>query len=726
MISDTCHKHLVGHTLWLITATALWSPVARAADAIVADKSPVAVITITARKLDKARDNIQPSLGAATYVIGKQAILAQPGGANVGLNELLLQAPGVTKDSDGQIHIRNEHGNLQYRVNGVIVPEGISGFGQALDTRVADNVSLLTGALPAQYGYRTAGVVNLTTKSGSLKDGGEIGIYGGSFGAVQPSAEVQGSRGGLSYFVSASYLQNQLGIENPTASRIAIHDETQQGKLFAYVSDIVSDETRLSGLFGGAIASFQIPGRPNQPATLNVAVDTNRDSATLDQNQHEYNFYGVLSAQHSHSLFNIVVAPFVRYSRTRFSPDPRGGDLIFGGVSDNSELSSLSVGVQSDASYKLNDYHTVRAGLFVSAERTCSNVISQVLPLPALVAPLGFNKDAATIPLSIADANSKTGWLYGLYVQDEWTLSDQLTVNYGARLDLVRAYTHEQQVSPRLNVVYKPFTGSTLHFGYARNFTPPPQELIAPRTVALFNGTVKQAETSLNDPVKSEREHYFDVGVLQTVLPGFDIGLDVYYKIKKNLLDEGQFGESLIFSPFNYATGYSKGVELSANYHHGAYTAYANAALAEEKGSNIISSQFFFSKADLDAIAVNKIHTDHDQKWTISAGGSYNYKYKLGTLVPSFDLIYGSGLRATPVGATLPNSGTLAPYAVVNFGIAQNFKGMGGWLDGITLRADMTNLFDESYLVRDGSGVGVGAPQYGARRGFYAGVSKAF
>ena len=50
----------------------------------------------------------------------------------------------------------------------------------------------------------------------------------------------------------------------------------------------------------------------------------------------------------------------------------------------------------------------------------------------------------------------------------------------------------------------------------------------------------------------------------------------------------------------------------------------------------------------------------------------------------------------------------------------------GGSLDGVTVRADLINAFDEKYLIRDGSGVGVGAPQYGPRRGVFFGVSKAF
>src|SRR5689334_12659644 len=207
-------------------------------------------IVITGRRLDVARDAITPSLGASQYTFNREALDKQPGGTNLSLNKSLLQAPGVTQDSYGTIHIRNEHANLQYRLNGVIVPEAISGFGTTFDPRIASSIQLITGTLPAQYGYRTAGVINFKTESGILGNGGEAGIYGGSFGWLEPSAMIQGSSGNFSYFASGSYFRNDLGIENPEPTRHAIHDRTTQYRPFVYLSDILSDSSRIS-LFGG-------------------------------------------------------------------------------------------------------------------------------------------------------------------------------------------------------------------------------------------------------------------------------------------------------------------------------------------------------------------------------------------------------------------------------------------------------------------------------------------
>src|SRR5215475_12546470 len=171
----------------------------------------VETVTVTAAKLDAARAGIQPDTGASTYTLTDAAIKAQPGGDNNALSQVILQAPGVAQDSFGQLHVRGEHNGLQYRLNGIIIPEGISVFGQTLDPRFIGSLKLITGALPAEYGLRTAGIIDVQTKSGAVQPGGDIAIYGGSHSELNPSVAYGGSSGGLSYFVSGDYLTNTLG-----------------------------------------------------------------------------------------------------------------------------------------------------------------------------------------------------------------------------------------------------------------------------------------------------------------------------------------------------------------------------------------------------------------------------------------------------------------------------------------------------------------------------------
>ena len=99
--------------------------------------------------LNEARSNLYAPLGAAPSNLSQQDIVALPQGTNAPLNEVVLQLPGVTKDTaaSGNFHVRNEHANVQYRINGIMLPEGLSGFGQVLDTSLIGNLALIAFAI---------------------------------------------------------------------------------------------------------------------------------------------------------------------------------------------------------------------------------------------------------------------------------------------------------------------------------------------------------------------------------------------------------------------------------------------------------------------------------------------------------------------------------------------------------------------------------------------------
>src|SRR6185312_1443494 len=134
-----------------------------------ADNPPPVVLQsfVVTDQLDKAREDIVPALGATSYEINASQIGLEALGSNGSFSQILLRTPSMAQDSFGQVHLRGEHGNLQYRVNDVLLPEGIAGFSQELDIPFVKTVSILTGSLPAQYGYRTAGVVDIHTQSGA-------------------------------------------------------------------------------------------------------------------------------------------------------------------------------------------------------------------------------------------------------------------------------------------------------------------------------------------------------------------------------------------------------------------------------------------------------------------------------------------------------------------------------------------------------------------------------
>jgi len=669
-------------------------------------------------KLDQARNSIQPSLGATDYYITSDQIDGQSEGNNASFNQVLLRAPGVAQDNDGQLHVRGEHANLQYRINDVLLPEGLTGFGEELDTRFVDNVSLIDGSLPAQYGFHTAGIVDIHTKSGVFTNGGDISMYGGSHSEVNPSFTYGGSApGGVNYFTTGSYLEDNLGIENTTNAPSAIHDQTQQGKMFAYVSKIIDDTSRINIMLSASHSDFQIPNSPNGSPFLDSAGNPLplpfEASSDVNDRQIEQNFYGVVAYQKSLGPLNYQLSAFTRFSEVNYLPD-NIGDLEYNGVASTINDSILTNGLELDSSYELNEHHTLRAGAIF----TISDAINESNSLVFSDSGSGVNGAEESIKVN----NQKQGEQYGLYLQDEWKVFDPLTINFGGRFDQSYGYLNEYQFSPRVNAVYEVNKDTKIHAGYARYFTPPPLELEQNANPAIFDNTTNAAQIDKNSPTKAERAHYFDAGVTHNFLPELQAGLDSYYKIASSQLDDGQFGAAPIVTPFNYSKGRVYGTELTINYKKGGFSSYANAAYSRALGRMWSSEEFHFTQADFNYVSDHWIHLDHDQSLTASAGVAYEFS---GLRCPALnntkvyaDLLFGSGLRES---VDFPNNKRVGSYNPINMGIEHTIK-LNDKND-IKLRFDVVNVFDEVYELRNGTGVGVAAPSFGPRRGYYGGMT---
>jgi len=674
-------------------------------------------------QLEQARSEIVPSLGATAYTVDKDQIEDEPQGANAPFNQILLRTPGMAQDSLGQLHLRGEHANLQYRINDVLLPEGITGFGQELDPRFVDSLQLITGSLPAQYGFRTAGIVDIQTKSGAFAQGGEASLEAGSYNTWRSSVEYGGAEGKFNYYFDGSFDQNDIGIENPTPSSAPIHDRTNQFRGFTYLSYVLSDTSQLSAMAGASYGAFQIPDSPGLPTGTSPNgtqwVPGSFNSATLNENQNEQNYYGIAAYQKSTGDLNLQLAAFGRYSSVNFSPDPVG-DLFFNGVAGSVERRIYSTGLQNDLSYRLNDTHTLRAGLTVLEEIAPTDSTTTVFPADSSGNPTGPAE-------TIAQSNTVDAQFYGFYLQDEWKITPKLTLNYGFRADYYASTVREGQISPRINLIYEVDQATTLHAGYARYFTPPPLESVNGASEAAFTGTSNAPAVTTNDPVRSERSHYFDAGITHKFTPQWQVGLDGYFKIAQNQLDDGFFGQTLIPSAFNYAHGKIYGVELTTNYVNGGFSTYANAAYSVAQGETITSAQFLFDPAKLGYIQNNWVFLDHDQTVTASAGVAYTWKHDTGNTRIFMDALAGSGLRKDEElsgGGSIPNGARVPTYWTLNAGVEHEFKIGSSPL--LKARLEGTNLLDRVYQLRDGSGIGVNAPQYGMRLGIFGTLSCSF
>jgi outer membrane receptor protein involved in Fe transport len=669
---------------------------------------PTIVVTGQATAPASVSEVIDPSIGANSYTITDQQINVIAQGANTSFNQILAHTPGVSEDVYGAIHFRNEDPYYRYYINGTLLPSGINGFSQDIDTRFVQSVTTDIGALPAYFPEGNYGIINITTKSGAALNGGNVSFYGGSNETVNPSFSYGGTSHGTDFYFTGSYLHNDLGLENPTPNSTAIHDETNQYRGMAYLSHPFDGGGRLSFLFSGADQDFQIPNTGNQVPGFDFSGTTHApifvNSTSLNETQNEQTYYGFIAYQQNFDDGSFQLSQVNRSSTVKFNPDING-DLLYNGVAASVKDYNLTNSLQADFKWNAATDHTVSFGVIGDTQGAGANDLSYIYKVDGAGNPIDS-------PFTISDDHSIRAYDWGIYAQDEWKVTDKFTINYGLRFEQVKGYTDESQLSPRINFVYQIDKDTTAHAGYARYFDPPQLLNISQSNVTALNGTTNAPDQDTNDPVKVEKSHYFDLGVTHTFLPGLTTGADVYYKLAQDQIDDGQFGAANIDVPYNFNTASTYGLDFSVDYTHGGFTAYGDFSAADSWRKGIASGQFQVDGDELLATDANEVRFDQNQFYTASAGASYDW---MDTTV-HVDAIYEDGIRSGFVGLN-----KVPPYYPVNLGVEHVFKLDHG--QALKLRFDVLNVFNQGYVISDGSGIGEGAVKYGNRRSFFGGLS---
>ena len=681
---------------------------------------PVSII-VTAHRLDAALAGVEPSLGASTYSFSNSLVELRPGGETVAISQVLLQAPGVTQQASGQLLVRGQSG-LQYRINNVIVPEGFTDLAESLSARMAARIQLITGALPAQYGLQVGGVVNITTQNGVYQQGGQAELYGGSHGEIEPAIEYADSIGGTNIYLSGSYMQNETGLSALDGSASPQHDRTNQLEGFGYFDHVLDDQSRLSLVIGSTNESFQVPhvsnddAFSNRPSLTTFIRPLNSQgighylSQELRAKEDDSGQYAILSYQRSTDKLTFQVSGFAHASAFIYTPD-NVGDLLFTGLSQSIRDKQITAGIQVEGSYQLTTEHTLRAGVLASWDRQTGMFSSTVLPLN----PLG--QQTSNQPQVIDVASKEASFEASAFVQDEWKVTQDLTLNAGLRFDHVKGTTDGDQISPRLNIVWSAAEGVTVHGGYARYFVPAQDDENAGRTL-LLAVTTGAPPSLVSDPLHAESDDYYDIGV-EKKTSHLTLGLDAYWRQAENFLGQAPIGQTPLQRAFNYKTGRVRGIELTANYANGPLTFWSSLALAKAEGRQIISNQFAFTEVELAYSNANYTVISQDQTYTASGGASY----KIGALRMSTELLYGSGTPRTDLSRT-PNGSRMPSYVQVNLSALYRIAGLQG--KRLDLKIDIINAFDRRYALSDGTALGGGFPQWGPRRGIFIGAEQSF
>ena len=640
--------------------------------------------------------------GVSKYTFTARDITNLPQAEATPLNQVLLQMPGVALDQNQEIHIRGEHAGIQYQMNGILLPLDINNdptFTQLLNSYFVKSVSLIDGVLPAEYGYRTSGVVEISTKNGCDDAHNEFTIYGGQRDTAQPSFQFGGCSGKFSYYLTGVYTHSNLGLSSATRGPDPIHDGTNQGQGFAYLTYSISPITQLSLITGMTVASNQFPNVPGETAEFKLSGINPADfpSTDIDSTLDQQDYYGVLALNGAlGSNADYQLAYTMHYNRENFNPDTIS-DLIYQGIAPKVFDSDFSNSAQGNLTYRWND-HSFRGGFYFGEYGVEADNTSEVFPLKGGV-PL-------TVPISVTTDLNKINLVYGVYLQDTWQLNEKLSVNFGSRWDRASGLVNDSQFSPTINFVFRPRLDTTIHAGFARNFQIPNFQGISPGIAALNHTTGGVGPgIPLNTSLDAETDYTWDVGYTHQINPQLSLSQDGYFRIDRHYIDEGQFGFVPIDAPFNYVRGYGAGLENSLTYNLTNLTLRVSSYVAREEVRGVATGQYNFPPpAQLHYIDQHFIVLDH----TPLLGGSGGAAYKWKAWQFTFDGLFSSGLRGG-----FANRTQLPKVWQFNLSAAKTLDVPG--LGRIENRVVLLNVFDRINLIRPATGIGVFQSAYGPR-----------
>ncbi len=567
-----------------------------------------------------------------------QTLLERPMGAapSRAIESMVASAPGFVTDDNGRMHPRGSESQVQYVVDGIPVTDNMSAiFSTSLDARTLRTVEVLTGGIPAEFGDKLAGVINVNTRSGlEGPTQGGLSLSGGSFSTGEIAADFATHTKRFGFLTNLSSTTSQRFLDPPTLDNF--HNFGRTGKGFFRLDYQFDQNNSLRGVFTFGGSNFQVPNRFAQELSRQDERQRLRDSAQSVNYQHIFSPNAVAQF----SFFN-------RFSRSILTSNATSTPVVAAQnrtLQNYGGLGSLSL-TRGSHNMKLGGQLTVTP-LNESFSFYPTVTFADLVDDNGNVFPNPINSFNSTHPFLFA--GKKTGRTLSAYVQDRFPLFKNFTLDAGIRYDNYKLLISEQALSPRIGVAYYiPRTRTTLHASYNRLFQPPPAENLllasSAAAAAISPLSVLQGVTTIR-PILPDKEHAFEVGAQQLLSNYVRLGLTVYQKRIENFSDKDQFFETGVIFPIAIAGGRVTGEELRIETtdirgFHGSFS-FAN---ARAYGVTPINGGLFLGE-DTQSLGVSglKFANDHDQR--NEAQFQFGYNHKRSGLYATLSGRYDSGV----------------------------------------------------------------------------------
>lgn len=624
------------------------------------NRAPILVIRIGVHRYVL----VPKTSGDSTSVSGSQ--LEQQ---NVGsLSEAISHnVAGVAAAPSGEIHVRGSHGQYTYYLDGAPLPSNVSGsFSDLIDPKDIETLRVFDGGFPAEYGGQLAAVFDVTTKGGHGKPNGFLQELLQSYSADQTAAEVGGSEGRTSYFLSG--VQHSSDIYLSPLTQNPLHDFGRESIGFAKFVYLPGGVDQITLDLNESGAKIDVPNTPD------------REAVGQNDIQKENSGFANLIWRHGAGPDSLNIALYSHESHLRYFGSPQ--DLIAGPPgSDSADQSTL------DETFQDESGNTIGLRVDKKQQANRRNQLQYGLDVSDVSGHQRFQDFGADI---VNDNRNFNGGDRGFYIQDDWT-PGRYSINYGARYDIHQADITSSQLSPRLNMTYHLNGRNDIHADYDRLFQPVPLEDI-----------VKLSESS-SVPFQPERDDFFDGGI-EHRQGGATISADAYYRAERNAVDDATFGNTQIDIPENYSKGYARGLELSVDGPFSKTTSYyVNYARSWAKEAGPVSGGLLASAPS------GYFYDDHDQTNTAAFGVAYEHRQTYA----NFDGEYGSGFTFGETDATdssgnpvLDSGGNPVPTAL-NFLRTHphlTFNATAGrHLGSIDVAFVIDNILNHAYIIKQAS-----------------------